>query len=87
MKMFFSLRNRLFLIFTILLTIPFLVLSILIPAWLTESIKDQTRELSVEVMDQYALYIESIATQAEDIGKQVLLNELTQDWLLSLIHI
>ncbi|AJD90257.1 hypothetical protein JMA_09400 [Jeotgalibacillus malaysiensis] len=79
--MFFSLRNRLFLIFTILLTIPFLVLSILIPAWLTESIKDQTRELSVEVMDQYSLYIESIATQAEDIGKQVLLNELTQDWL------
>ncbi|TDL34206.1 sensor histidine kinase [Jeotgalibacillus sp. S-D1] len=79
--MFFSLRNRLFLIFTFLLTIPFVVLSIIIPNWLTSMIEEQTQELTVEMMDQYSLYIDSITTQAEDLGKQVLLNQSTQQWL------
>lgn len=79
--MFFSLRNRLFLIFTLLFTIPFVVLSIIIPNWLTSMIEEQTQELTVEMMDQYSLYIDSITTQAEDLGKQVLLNPSTQQWL------
>ncbi|MEH7387975.1 sensor histidine kinase [Bacillus sp. JJ1521] len=33
------------------------------------------------MMDQYLLYVESITTQAEDISKQVLVNETTQEWL------
>ncbi|MFL6557500.1 MAG: sensor histidine kinase, partial [Bacillus sp. (in: firmicutes)] len=32
-------------------------------------------------MDQYSLYIDSITTQAEDLGKQVLVNQTTQQWL------
>ncbi|PPA71712.1 cache domain-containing sensor histidine kinase [Jeotgalibacillus proteolyticus] len=76
--MFFSLRNRLFIIFTFLLTVPLIILSIIIPNWLTAVIKEQTQDLTVEMMDQYALYIDSITTQAEDIGKQVLLNQTTQ---------
>ncbi|WP_110937223.1 sensor histidine kinase [Salipaludibacillus neizhouensis] len=32
-------------------------------------------------MDQYSLYINSITTQAQDLGKQVLVNQATQDWL------
>ena len=69
--MIFSLRNRLFLIFTLLLTVPFLILSIIIPNWFTSIIKEQTQELTVETMDQYSLYIDSITKQAQDLGKHV----------------
>ncbi|MFC0470675.1 sensor histidine kinase [Halalkalibacter kiskunsagensis] len=79
--MFFSLRNRLFLIFTLLLTVPFIILSILIPSWFTSVIKEQTQELTVEMMDQYSLYVDSITTQAQDLGKQVLVNQTTQEWV------
>lgn len=79
--MFFSLRNRLFIVFTCLLTIPFIILSIIIPNWFTSIIEEQTRDLSVEAMDQYAHYIDSITTQAGDLGKQVLVNQATQQWI------
>ncbi len=79
--MFFSLRNRLFIIFTCLLTIPLIILSIIIPSWFTSIIEGQTQDLIVEAMDQYSLYIDSITTQAKDLGKQVLVNETTQQWL------
>ncbi|WP_332695994.1 sensor histidine kinase [Halalkalibacter lacteus] len=79
--MFFSLRNRLFLTFTFLLTVPFIILSIMIPSWFTSAIKEQTQELTVEMMDQYSLYIDSITSQAQDLGKQVLVNHTTQQWL------
>ncbi|MCM2535109.1 histidine kinase [Neobacillus pocheonensis] len=79
--MFFSLRNRLFMIFTCLLTIPFILLSIIIPSWFTSVIEEQIQALTVSAMDQYSLYINSIATQAEDLGKQVLVNQTTQDWI------
>ncbi|MDQ0199818.1 sensor histidine kinase [Neobacillus ginsengisoli] len=79
--MFFSLRNRLFLVFTCLLTIPFIILSIIIPSWFTGIIEGQTQALTVGAMDQYSLYINSITTQAEDLGKQVLVNQTTQQWL------
>ena len=79
--MFFSLRNRLFIIFTCLLTIPLIILSIIIPRWFTSIIEEQTQDLTIEAMDQYSLYIDSITTQAEDLGKQVLVNQTTQQWL------
>lgn len=79
--MFFSLRNRLFIIFTCLLTIPLMILSIIIPRWFTSIIEEQTQDLTIEAMDQYSLYIDSITTQAEDLGKQVLVNQTTQEWL------
>ncbi|MFS0638706.1 histidine kinase [Mesobacillus foraminis] len=79
--MFFSLRNRLFLIFTCLLTIPFIVFSFLIPKWFASVIEEQTQELTVEMMDQYSLYINSIATQATDLGKQILVNQTALQWM------
>lgn len=79
--MFFSLRNRLFIIFTCLLTIPLIILSIIIPRWFTSIIEEQTQDLTIEAMDQYSLYIDSITTQAEDLGKQALVNQTTQQWL------
>ncbi|HZH62256.1 MAG TPA: histidine kinase, partial [Metabacillus sp.] len=36
---------------------------------------------TVEMMDQYSLYIDSITTQAEDLGKQVLVSQAAQQWL------
>ena len=79
--MLFSLRNRLLLIFTCLLTIPFIILSIIIPSFFTSVIREQTQELTIEMMDQFSLYVDSITTQAEDLGKQVLVNQTTQEWL------
>jgi len=79
--MFFSLRNRIFLIFTLLLTVPFLVLSFLIPSWFTSIIENQTKSSTQDMMDQYSLYIDSITRQAEDLGKQVLVDQTTQQWL------
>ncbi len=79
--MFFSLRNRIFIIFTLLLTVPFLVLSIIIPSWFTTIIEKQTQESTLDMMDQYSFYIDSITSQAEDLGKQVLINPTTQQWL------
>lgn len=64
-----------------LLTIPFLILSIIIPSWFTSFIKEQTQDLTIEMMDQYSLYVDSITTQAQDLGKQVLVNQTTQEWL------
>jgi two-component system, sensor histidine kinase YesM len=81
--MFFSLRNRLFMIFTLLLTFPFLVLSILIPNWFTSIMEERTTSSTIEMMEQYSLYIDSITSQAEDLGKQVLVNPTTQEWIAS----
>src|SRR3954468_16086724 len=79
--MFFYLRNRLFIVFTCLLTIPLIILSFIIPSWFTSIIEEQTQELTVEAMDQYSLFMDSITTQAKDLGNQVLVNQTTQKWI------
>lgn len=79
--MFFSLRNRIFIIFTSLLTIPFLLLSIIIPSRFTTIMEEQTKDITIEMMDQYSIYINSLTSQMEDLGKQVLLNQATRDWI------
>lgn len=79
--MLFSLRNRFLLIFTCLLTIPFVILSIIIPSFFTSEIRKQTQELTIEMMDQFSLYVDSITTQAEDLGKQLLVDQTTQEWV------
>jgi two-component system, sensor histidine kinase YesM len=79
--MFFSLRHRLFIIFTLLLTVPFVILSIVVPYWFSTILENQTKDSTFEMMDQYSLYIDSITSQAEDMGKQVLINPTTQEWL------
>lgn len=43
--------------------------------------EEQTQDSTVEMMDQFSLYVNSITTQAEDLGKQVLVNQTTQKWL------
>jgi len=70
-------------IFTLLLTFPFLVLSILIPNWFTSIMEERTKSSTIEMMEQYSLYIDSITSQAEDLGKQVLVNPTTQEWIKS----
>ncbi|GEN86166.1 cache domain-containing sensor histidine kinase [Oceanobacillus sojae] len=79
--MFLSLRNKLFLVFSCVLTIPFLILSLIMPSLFTNYIKEQTQELTIGMMDQFSLYIDSVTMQATDVGQQVLANSITQDWL------
>lgn len=53
----------------------------MIPSFFTSVIREQTQELTIEMMDQFSLYVDSITTQAEDLGKQVLVDQTTQEWL------
>ncbi len=43
--------------------------------------EEQTKNNTIEKMDQYSLYIDSITAQVEDLGKQVLVNQATRDWI------
>lgn len=79
--MFFSLRNRIFMIFTMLLTVPFLLLSIIVPSYFIHILEGETKNNTMEMMDQFSLYIDSVTSQVEDIGKQVLVNQDTRDWI------
>jgi two-component system, sensor histidine kinase YesM len=81
--MLFSLRSRLMLTFLILLLIPFIVLALVIPYHFSDMMEDQIETSTVQTMDQYTLYINSITTQAEEIAKQVLVNQRTQQLLNS----
>ncbi|MDF2788086.1 MAG: sensor histidine kinase [Neobacillus sp.] len=58
-----------------------MILSIIIPSFFTSVIREQTQELTIEMMDQFSLYVDSVTTQAEDLGKQVLVNQTTQEWI------
>lgn len=78
-----SLRNRIFLIFTLLLTIPIILLSIIIPNQLSRIFEEQTKNTTIDMMEQYSHHIEGITTQAEELGKQALLATGTQEWLES----
>jgi two-component system, sensor histidine kinase YesM len=57
------------------------ILSIIIPSFFTSVIREQTQELTIEMMDQFSLYVDSVTTQAEDLGKQVLVSQTTQEWI------
>ncbi|MGM0829020.1 MAG: sensor histidine kinase [Bacillota bacterium] len=45
--------------------------------------EERTKSSTIEMMEQYSLYIDSITSQAEDLGKQVLVNPTTQEWIKS----
>ena len=81
--MYISLRIRLLLIFTLVLTIPFLTLSLLVPEWFGTIMEKKTTESTVEMMDQFSQYSDSLTSQVEDLGKQVLVNPATQEWVRS----
>lgn len=51
------------------------------PNLFTNYIREQTQELTIGMMDQFSLYIDSVTMQAADVGQQVLVNSITQDWL------
>lgn len=78
-----SLRNRIFLVFTLLLTIPIIVLSIIIPNQLSVIFEEQTKNTTTDMMEQYSHHIDGITTQAEELGKTALLAPSTQRWLKS----
>ncbi len=68
-------------VFTFLLTIPFILLSLIIPNWITRMMEEQIQDSTIEKMDQYSFYINSITTQAEEVARQVLVNQTTQTWM------
>lgn len=74
-------RNKVFLIFTLLITVPFLVIAFLVPSWFSSVIKKQTENNTLEMMEQYSIYLDNVASQVEDVGKQILVSSITQEWL------
>jgi two-component system, sensor histidine kinase YesM len=69
--------------FFILVIVPIIVLSIVVPYQSTDMMEDQIKTSTLQTMDQYTLYINSITTQTEEIAKQVLVNPTTQELLSS----
>lgn len=81
--MFFSLKNRIMLTFTLLFMVPFLILSFVVPHHFAAILENKIEAATLQTMDQNSLFINSITLQAEEISKQVLGNQLSQQWISS----
>lgn len=79
--MFYSLRARLILMFSLLLLIPFAVLIVIVIGVSTDVVGQQIRVSTSQTMNQYAEYVERLTLQAEETAEQVLSNETTQEWI------
>ncbi|AJY73873.1 cache domain-containing sensor histidine kinase [Paenibacillus beijingensis] len=79
--MFYSLRSRLMLAFSILLIIPFVALVYLLSEQSAKLIQQSIETSTSQTVDQFASHVSTLLTQVEDVGTQVMSNRVTQDWL------
>lgn len=83
--MFYSLRSRLMLAFSILLIIPFVALVYLLSEQTAKLIQQSIETSTMQTVDQFASHVSTLLTQVEDVGNQMLSNRVTQEWLT--VHI
>lgn len=79
--MFYSLRTRLIIMFSLLLIIPLTIIVAVVIGVSTDVIGQLIRVSTSQTMNQYATYVSSMTEQAEEMANQVLANDITQDWL------
>ncbi|WP_379134237.1 sensor histidine kinase [Paenibacillus sp. sgz500958] len=79
--MFYSLRNRLMLAFSILLIIPFTAVVFILSRESANLIQSSIESSTLQTIDQFASHAGSLLLQIEDTGKQVLSSRITQDWI------
>jgi len=78
--MFYSLRNRLTLVFSILLIVPFTAMIVILSRESTDIIRRSIETSTTQTIDQFASHVLTLLTQVEDIGTQVMSNGITQEW-------
>ena len=79
--MFYSLRSRLMLIFSILLIVPFTAVVFILSKESEMLIQSSIETSTLQTIDQFASHAGTLLTQIEDTGKQVLSSRITQDWI------
>ncbi|MBD2870577.1 cache domain-containing sensor histidine kinase [Paenibacillus arenilitoris] len=79
--MFYSLRSRLILTFSVLLVVPFGFLAWIVTEVSTETIENLIQVSTSQTMKQYATYADSLFDQTEELSQQILASEMTQEWL------
>ncbi|WP_309119828.1 sensor histidine kinase [Paenibacillus sp.] len=78
--MFYSLRSRLMLMFSVLLIVPFTMGIYVLHRESSATIRDSIETSASQTMEQFASHATTLLTQVEDIGTQVMSNRITQDW-------
>jgi two-component system, sensor histidine kinase YesM len=78
--MFYSLRSRLMLVFSILLIVPFTLGIYILNRESSATIRASIESSTTQTIDQFASHVDTLLTQVEDIGTQVMSNRLTQEW-------
>lgn len=78
--MFYSLRSRLMLVFSILLLVPLTAVIFILSNESGRLIQNSIETSTTQTIDQFASHISTLLRQVEDIGTQVMSNRTTQDW-------
>jgi len=79
--MFFSLRSRLIVLITLLLTVQLATIVIVINQEAKQTIGASIEQSVEQTMIQYTSYVQSITTQIDDVAHQILSNDVTQEWV------
>ena len=79
--MFYSLRSRLMLAFSILLILPITAVVFILSKESAEQIRQSTQTSTLQTIDQFASHVSTLLTQIEDMGNQVLSSGITQEWI------
>nr|AYQ73740.1 HAMP domain-containing protein [Cohnella candidum] len=78
--MFYSLRSRLMLIFSVLLIVPFTAGIFILSNESGKLLQRQIETSTTQTIDQFASHVATLLKQVEDIGTQVMSNRTTQEW-------
>lgn len=84
--MFYSLRSRLMLAFSILLILPITSVVFILSKESAEQIRKSTQTSTLQTIDQFATHVSTLLTQIEDMGNQVLSSGITQEWITATLN-
>ncbi|HZG76247.1 MAG TPA: sensor histidine kinase [Paenibacillus sp.] len=78
--MFYSLRSRLMVMFSVLLIVPFILGIYVLHRESSATIRGSIETSASQTIEQFASHATTLLTQVEDIGTQVMSNRITQEW-------
>ncbi|MGM0881372.1 MAG: cache domain-containing sensor histidine kinase [Bacillota bacterium] len=81
--MFFSLRNQMVMIFTVLLLIPVSILTFVLTDKAEELVRQSIVTSTDQTIGQYATYVNNLAKQFEDMSNQILSSPITQQYVMA----
>lgn len=79
--MFYTLKSKLILIFSLLLVVPLLTMTVIFTQHSKNNVELISKSSSAQTLEQYAGYLDMLGGQVEDAAFQVLSNQLIQRWI------